>query len=735
MFKQKISRRFHLIVVAASLSLAAVSTTLPGSAYAADPLKESTSLGFVPDDVGFYSSTLRNREKLDAFLNSNAFARIKEMPFFKSMQQQLPMLQMMVMMQVGNPELLQEPLALLGDMFSNEIFIYGSQGFAEDISLLNKINPANQFGQLQGLLKNGGNPGNAQARQILITLNEHRDKIKVSDLVIGFKLTNTNRAKQQLAQLESLLTEKFKADPDLSKRFKKTTIAGHEYLTFTADGEMIPWDEVPIEEMEETEGEFKALIEKLNNTKLTITLGVRNDYLLLSLGESSEHIKAMDSNKLLYDRSEFESLRKNGEKRISNVSYVSRQFAEKTNNVENQLNDVVKLIESALPMLPADDTVKKNLLADVKQLFKKFESYIPRPGVSISFDFMTKRGFEGYSYNWGENRYLDGSKRLSLLNHVGGIPIGFFALRTRYTPEDYQTFVEVAKLASNYGEQIGLPLASDENREQFQKFRKVAVPLLERLDKVIAEKLIPAFKDGQAAIVFDAKLKSRQWHPVLPTSDESLPFPELALVYSVSNAKLLRDACSETYKIAQEFVDKMHELYPDDIPQRKLPGPETTKSASGTLYGYSLPADFKLDSKFSPNAGLSEGNAVLSLSKDHSERLLRSQTLDVKRGPIAERGSDPTASVCLFNWPGLVDAIKPWVEFGVEYSMASDAVSTGDSKDEVPTAQQDAFADIMDQIETGAEILKCYRGYSSVTYVEGTATITHRESVWQDLSE
>ncbi|MCH7688290.1 MAG: hypothetical protein IH899_16670 [Planctomycetes bacterium] len=565
--------------------------------------------------------------------------------------------------------------------------------------------------------------------------NEHRDKLKVPNTVIGFKLTDTDRAKQQLAQLEALLTGILAADPNLGNRFKKSTIGGHEYLTFTVDGEMVPWDQVPIASMEETEGEFNPLLEKLKSLKLTITLGVRNDHLLLAFGESSEHLKALDSKKLLYDRSEFEPLRKHGEKRISGVSYISRQFAEQTNNVKNQLDDVLKLIESALPLLPADDAVKKNLLADVKQLFKKFESYIPKPGARISFDFMTQRGFEGYSYNWGENRYLDGSKRLSILKHVGGKPIGFFALRTQYSPEDYQTFVELAKLVFKYGEQIALPLADEKDREQFQKIRKVAVPLLERLDKVTSEKLIPAFKDGQAAFVFDAKLKSRQWHPVLPSTDESLPFPEFALVYSVSNAKLLREACSETYEIAQEFLDKMHELYPDEIPQRKLPGPETTKSASGTLYGYSLPAELGLDPKIFPNAGLSEGNAVLSLSKDHSERLLRSQSLDLKKGPIAQRGSDPFASACHFNWPGLVDAIQPWVEFGVEYFMGSEAVSTGDSQDEFTTAQQDGFADIMDQIETGAEILKCYRGFTSVTYIEGSAIITHRESVWQDLSD
>ena len=40
---------------------------------------------------------------------------------------------------------------------------------------------------------------------------------------------------------------------------------------------------------------------------------------------------------------------------------------------------------------------------------------------------------------------------------------------------------------------------------------------------------------------------------------------------------------------------------------------------------------------------------------------------------------------------------------------------------------------IIEQIGTGAEILKCYRGTTSVTYLEDGATVTHRESVFEDV--
>ena len=41
--------------------------------------------------------------------------------------------------------------------------------------------------------------------------------------------------------------------------------------------------------------------------------------------------------------------------------------------------------------------------------------------------------------------------------------------------------------------------------------------------------------------------------------------------------------------------------------------------------------------------------------------------------------------------------------------------------------------DIIRQARTVMDVLKCFRGYSSVTYVEDKVTVTHGESVFKDL--
>ena len=42
--------------------------------------KLDTSLKLIPEDAAFYSSMLRNREQFEAIRNSNAWAKVREMP-------------------------------------------------------------------------------------------------------------------------------------------------------------------------------------------------------------------------------------------------------------------------------------------------------------------------------------------------------------------------------------------------------------------------------------------------------------------------------------------------------------------------------------------------------------------------------------------------------------------------------------------------------------------------------
>src|SRR4051812_43746204 len=67
-----------------------VATCLPANARAADPVRETTSLKFVPASAAFYGSYLRNSEQWNILVKSKAYAKLMSMP---SLQMGLAQLQ------------------------------------------------------------------------------------------------------------------------------------------------------------------------------------------------------------------------------------------------------------------------------------------------------------------------------------------------------------------------------------------------------------------------------------------------------------------------------------------------------------------------------------------------------------------------------------------------------------------------------------------------------------------
>src|SRR4051812_33904358 len=83
MFARILSRGTHRALVALVILAVCSGLMLPQPAAAQSSLKETTALGFVPDDVAFYGSCLRNKEQFDAFVGSKAFAALKEIDLVK----------------------------------------------------------------------------------------------------------------------------------------------------------------------------------------------------------------------------------------------------------------------------------------------------------------------------------------------------------------------------------------------------------------------------------------------------------------------------------------------------------------------------------------------------------------------------------------------------------------------------------------------------------------------------
>lgn len=726
------------IVVPAVLAVFVVASGMQ-TVSVADALKESTSLGFVPADAAYYSSSTRGKEQFEAFINSNAFARLKAMPSVKQLTEMIelqwnnpfsPVAQVkLIMSQPENQQLLE----LLGDMLSHETFVYGDDRAADLAQLFAQVNTANQIGNLENGLQGGVGDPTETVRRVLKTLEANRAKLVVPSMVYGFKITNVRAARTQLRRLETLL-KILDTDPQANTHLKRKKIGETVYFTVNLDGSMLPWDDILplIEGIEEKQGEFDKLVDHIKKSKLTFAWGVRDEYLILGIGESADYLATMEGKNLLIDRPEFAKLNKFADKPFVNISYVSAKLAEKSNPQQQQVESFLGIANAIVPQLPVEDDLKKNILKDINDLGKKLTETDAKVGAKLSFSFESDRGFESYSYDWSSQEILDGSKKLTLFEHLGGNPLAFGIGRMQYDPESYEVGVDFIKKIFQYGETIALANASDEDRDRFVKLKKDLLPLFKRLDKATSEAIIPGFKDGQVGVVLDAGISSKQWHQDMPESSKALPMFELGIVYGVSDAQLVRKGYTEYFDVTQAFLDKLHENFPEEIPEIKLPKPKTALDNGVSIFQFPLPAAAGLDKQIIPTAGLSDKVALFSTSGSQARRLLSRSKFTPPPGPLSNVDR-PLAGAGYFNFAGFLDKVSPWVDYIVTQVAASQAISTEDTALQDDLEQAPQLKAILDQIHTGFEIAKCFRGISSVTYIEDGVTVTHSESVFKDL--
>jgi len=711
------------------LGLAAVVIAIPanGAAGADRTAKPDTSLQFVPEDVAFYSSLLRGGEQIQAVLQSRAWAKVKTMPIVK-------MGLALYQMQAASPEsvpgkietALSDPeirkvLDVLKDMVSREVFVAGGKGFVESIELAQSLQAAGRFGplflQLSGQAE-GESKQQQQAQLMLATLAEEVELIHVPEVLVGFRLSNTAAAAEQLVQIEKMAIAAADANPHLKGRVKRSAIAGNQYLTLSLDGKMVPWNEIPLDKLREFEsekGDLDKVVGRLKELTLVVALGIRDDYLLLGIGPSTRSIERLGKGKPLAQRAELAPLARFAQKRLTGISYASRELVARVATTQEDVDGLLEAVEELMPLADLNDQQQQRIRKDAKALAADVKQLMPKPGPLFAVSFLSDGMAESYQYNWTQQPRLDGSKPLDVQRHVGGTPVLAWMGRGKILPGDYELVVKWLKIGYGYFEEFGLPRMPDGERPKVQQFLNQLRPLAERLDRANRTMLIPALADGQTALVLDTELRSKQFIAALPATREPMPMLEPALVFGVSDAALLRKACAEYRAVAEGVLEALRRVEPDSVPAAlKIPKAQVTPSPFGPISGYPLPEPWGVDPAIAPNGAVSESVAVLSLSRQHTERLLKPTPLAASLAPA---GADqPSAAIVAFDWAALVDAFRPWVDLLIEKQFGDDA----------GTKQQ---------VHTAMDVLKVLRTITARSYIEGGALVTHMRTEIRDVAE
>jgi hypothetical protein len=700
-----------------SLPLAGLALLLAAPALPAQEVgKAASSLEIVPADAYFYSAMLRNREQLEAVLHSKAWAKLTDLPFVKMAWQFVeagwnqPFGPQAKIKEWYDDKENQQLIRLLGEMFSDEVFVYGGRHSADFFALLGELQTANQFAPLQALLQGKNAPQGpfGQARILMQALAANADLIHAPDLVVGFRLKDTKRAHTQLKRLDRLVKDLTQQNPQFEGRWHKAKIGGGEFYTLKLDGRMVPWDMVPWQLIEENQGEFDNVKKKLRELKLAVSVGLRGPYLIAALTETPGQLKALGGpGKRLAAREELRPLAPFAERPVTGISFASKEWQALTGGAKKDLQAGVERILDLLKEADLSAEQKAKIHKDLKALAHDMKKYIPEPAPSLSFSFLNGRGSESYHYNWTKSERYGAAQPLTILKHVGGTPLLVFAERTPpYDPEEYKLLVKWIKIGWSYADEFGVPKLPEDVREKYQTFMKGARPLLSRLDRATGEMLLPSLT-GQTALAVDGRLISKQWFAAMPPAAKPLPMLEPALVLGVKDAELLRKAASEYRAIFNQLVTLAGQ------PDLKLAAPHERQLKADTLYFYPLPKDLGADKQLSPTAGLSEHWAVLTVNHAHAIRLLHPTPLKTDSKLLAD-GKGIHAAV-YFSWEGLVAAAAPWLDYALQMAPAN------------------AGQDVPGQVHTVLDVLKVFRSYTSVTYTEGGAQVTHGECIFRDL--
>ena len=228
--------------------------------------------------------------------------------------------------------------------------------------------------------------------------------------------------------------------------------------------------------------------------------------------------------------------------------------------------------------------------------------------------------------------------------------------------------------------------------------------------------------DGQSALVIDGKLTSKHFIESLPATEKPMPMVEPAIVMGVSDAKLLKQGLGEYREVINGLIDAVRQVPGATCPRTsKFPSRKPIEGPLGTIYSFPLPKEWGVDEKIVPNIGVSDEVLVVSASRDHTERLLKSTPLAV--GGVLEKTDRPLATAVWLNWAALVDAAAPWVDFAIEQTAAAKGVGED---------QQKAIAQ---QVHTGLEVLKVLRSISSESYLEDDVLVSHTLTEIHDVEK
>lgn len=691
-------------------------------ATAAPAQTPNCSLQKVPADALFYSSGLRLGEQLDIFLKSNAYAKLRAMPAAKLAFQHLateahkpgnPLGKLMEFMHAPENQELHE---VLHDLFRNEMFVYGGENSVKLISLASQV-ASGAFVSQRMMQMQGDQTPEARLKIMLGMLKSSLDKIVAPDMVIGFRSTKPDGAKNLLPRLEAAMAKAMENAPkDIKNRLKRQKIGDADALVLALDGSLIPWEKSKIEDLEDEQGEYKPLVDKLKALKVTVAIAVKGDYVLISFGGDTSAIAKFGQGTALATLPEFAPLGKYADKRMTSISYTSKKFAELTGMTKKDLDDLVKQAKEGLAQTPLSEDLSGKIIKDLDAVLQEYGKFLPKPFATMGFQFLNNQGTEGFAYRY---EAASARKPLTITENMGGEPLLAVGGRGDDLTPMYKNAVKWIKIFYGHVE-----AAADEFGfgEPMKTSMEQAMPFLQRFDELTGNLFLPSLADAQAGMVLDSKWASKKWFPEVDQAGNELPMLEVGLLFGTSDSDKLVESLKGYRKLLNDVLDVARTFGGGNIPEDGVPVAKTQSVGAGTAYYWPVPPAGQ-DEKIQPNIAISKSLMSITMSMQHATRIHTSKPLRGDWKTLAN--GNAAQEVAWVDFAGMLKTARPWIEkLGVPalQKEAKDGAPEGLRKEDIPP-----------QVATLLDVLSCLKSAAAVTYREGNNMVTHSVTVVEDI--
>src|SRR5262249_4219853 len=161
-------------------------------------------------------------------------------------------------------------------------------------------------------------------------------------------------------------------------------------------GSLVPWNQIPWDKLDLDEDDYKEVIDKLKGTKVTATLAVKGEYVLLSFGADSSAVARVGSGAALATRADCAPLAKFADRRVIDINYVSQKLSASVATTARDVTAMFDRAKEAMKEAPLSDALKEKIGKDLDGLAKEISAALPRPHAVMGFAFLTGHGSEGF---------------------------------------------------------------------------------------------------------------------------------------------------------------------------------------------------------------------------------------------------------------------------------------------------------------------------------------------------